>query len=95
MKHGIGVPARPMNSWEHNVMWEDPIVAEVHRIREKLTAQYNYDISAFFADVRKRQAALGERLIRKKPVEPTADADQGHPSDSATTSSEAIPAAEL
>ena len=48
-------------------MWEDPIVAEVHRTSEKLAAEYNYDIKAFFADLRKRQAALGARLVRQKP----------------------------
>lgn len=47
-------------------MWEDPIVAEVHRTREKLAAKHNYDIAAFFADVRRRQAALGPRLVRPK-----------------------------
>ena len=47
-------------------MWEDPIVAEVHRAREKLAADCNYDIEAFFADVRKRQALLGARLVPQK-----------------------------
>jgi hypothetical protein len=47
-------------------MWEDPIVAEVHRTREKLAAECNYDITTFFADVRKRQAALGGRLVHQK-----------------------------
>ena len=52
-------------------MWEDPIVAEVHRVREKLAAEYNFDVTAFFADLRKRQAALGERLVHlKKRAEP-------------------------
>jgi hypothetical protein len=55
-------------------MWEDPIVAEVHQAREKLAAEHNFDMGAFFADVRKRQAALGERLVpQKKQPEPTAD----------------------
>ena len=58
--------ARPNNTWEHSIMWKDPIVAEVHRTREKLAAQDNFDIAAFFADVRKRQAALGERLVHQK-----------------------------
>lgn len=59
-------------------MWEDPIVAEVHRIREKLAAEHNFDIGAFFADLRKRQEALGERLVRqKKRAEPTAKAARG------------------
>ena len=76
-------------------MWEDPIVAEVHRTREKLAAEYNFDITAFFADLRKRQAALGGRLVPpKKRAEPTAKADRGRPSGSSgSTSSEAVPAA--
>ena len=58
-------------------MWEDPIVAEVHRTREKLAAEYNFDITAFFAGLRKRQAALGGRLVhQKKRAEPTAEADR-------------------
>jgi len=44
-------------------MWEDPIVAEIHRTREKMAADYNYDIKAFFADLQKRQVALGARLV--------------------------------
>jgi hypothetical protein len=66
-------------------MWEDPIVAEVHRIREKLAAEHNYDIAAFFADLRKRQAALGSRLVRPKnqpnmalqPTAPVTSVSQG------------------
>jgi hypothetical protein len=62
-------------------MWEDPIVAEVHRTREKLAAEYNFDLRAFFADVRKRQAALGGRLVpQKKRAEPTAGTDRGRTS---------------
>ena len=38
--------------WESSVMWNDPIVAEVHRAREKLAAECNFDIKAFFAGVR-------------------------------------------
>ena len=62
-------------------MWEDPIVAEVHRTREKLAEQYNFDVSAFFADLRMRQAALGGRLVlQKKLAEPTAEAERGRDS---------------
>jgi hypothetical protein len=76
-------------------MWEDPIVAEVHRAREKLAADCNYDIEAFFAGVRKRQELLGSRLVRqKKAAEPTAEPERGLPSGSpGSTSSEAAPAA--
>lgn len=47
-------------------MWEDPIVAEVHRTREKLAAAFDFDVKAIFADLRKRQTALGARLISPK-----------------------------
>ncbi len=36
-------------------MWEDPIVAEVHRTREMLAAKFGFDVTAFFADLRKRR----------------------------------------
>ncbi len=55
-------------------MWDAPIVAEVHRTRQKLAADHNFDMGAFFAGVRKCQAALGERLLlQKKQIEPTVD----------------------
>jgi hypothetical protein len=59
-------------------MWEDPIVADVHRIREELAAKYDFDIKAIFADLRKRQASLAGRLVpQKKRAEPTAEVDRG------------------
>jgi hypothetical protein len=36
-------------------MNEDPIVAEVRRAREKLARQFDYNIHAIFADLRKRE----------------------------------------
>jgi hypothetical protein len=74
-------------------MWEDPIVAEVHRAREKLAADCNYDIEAFFAGVRKRQELLGARLVpQKNPAEPAAEADRGRYSSSpGSTSSDRHP----
>ena len=76
-------------------MWEDPIVAEVRDIREKLAAKFGFDVKAIFADLRKRQGSLGGRLIpQKKQAEPTADADRGRPTGSSEArSSEAAPAA--
>ena len=38
-------------------MNEDPIVAEVRRVRDKLARQFNYDIHAIFADLRTREHA--------------------------------------
>ena len=36
-------------------MFDDPIVAEVRRIRDELARQFNYDVHAIFEDWRKRQ----------------------------------------
>jgi hypothetical protein len=76
-------------------MWEDPIVEEVHRTREKLAAEYDFNVKTMFAALRKREASLGGRLVpQKKRAEPAAAADRGRPSGSGgSTSSEAAPAA--
>jgi hypothetical protein len=75
-------------------MWEDPIVEDVHRTREKLAAEYDFDVKAIFADLRKRQASLGGRLVpQKKRAEPTAEVDRGrHLGSSDPTPSAAAPA---
>jgi hypothetical protein len=36
-------------------MNDDPIVAEVRRIRDELARRFNYDVHAIFADLRARQ----------------------------------------
>ncbi len=47
-------------------MWEDPVVNEVRRIREELAEQYNFDIGVIFAEIRKKQATLGKRLVNRE-----------------------------
>ena len=76
-------------------MWQDPIVAEVHRTRQMLAAKFNFDIDAMFEDMQKRQAALGERLVSPQMrAEPTAEADRvRHSSSPESKSSEAAPVA--
>jgi hypothetical protein len=58
-------------------MWEDPIVAEVRQVREKLSGQFNFDLRAIFADLRKRQTSLGSRLVRRQSPAKTEGAGQG------------------
>ena len=55
-------------------MWEDPIVSEVRRVREQLSAQFNFDPKAIFADLRNRQAGLGDRLVRQSTIAQPKDA---------------------
>ena len=46
--------------------WEDPIVADVRRIREELSAKFDFDVTAIFADIQARQSGIGDRLVRLK-----------------------------
>jgi hypothetical protein len=58
-------------------MREDQIVAEVRRAREELSARFDFDVKAIFADMRNRQAALGNRLVsRKNRAEQVTKADR-------------------
>jgi hypothetical protein len=76
-------------------MWEDPIVEEIHQTRKKLAAEFNFDIEAIFADLQKRQTALGERLVpQMKSIEQIAEGGKGRISGSTTpTSTPTDPAA--
>ncbi|GEM_PF-667882 len=47
-------------------MWEDPIVNKVRKIRESLEAEFDFEAGAIFRDIRRRQAALGSRLVCRK-----------------------------
>ena len=46
------------------LMSEDPIVAEVRRVRDELARQFNYDVHAIFEDLRKHegQTVTGDEL---------------------------------
>ena len=48
-------------------MWEDPIVAEIHRTRAKMVEECNFDLDVYFAGLRKRQTETSvERLVPEK-----------------------------
>jgi hypothetical protein len=53
-------------------MWTDEIVEQTRRIRDNYAAQFNYDLNAICADL-KRQEAQGERkVVSLPPKEPVA-----------------------
>jgi hypothetical protein len=73
-------------------MWQDPIVAEVHRTRRELAEKFGFDIQAIVADIRKRQAALGSRLVSPaKSGEHDAALDRGGTNGSAGSMSQSPP----
>ena len=44
-------------------MWEDPIVAEVRKIRQKLAAKFHYDVRAIAEDARKSEGQSGHPIV--------------------------------
>ncbi len=44
-------------------MFTDPIVDEVRRVRQEYARQFNYDLRAIAADLRKQEQHHMERLI--------------------------------
>lgn len=66
-----------------NEQWSDPIVDEIREIRLRHAQQFNFDIEAIFADLRKREE---EDIAKGRPVidasciarEPTTDYHRRH-----------------
>jgi hypothetical protein len=48
---------------DEKLPWQDPIVAEVRRIREALFAEAGYDIHEFCRRLSKMQASSGHRVV--------------------------------
>ncbi len=48
-------------------MWHDPIVEEIHRIRDEHAKKLNYDLHAICEDLRKKQATSGIKVISRLP----------------------------
>jgi hypothetical protein len=56
-------------------MKNDPIVTEVHAIRDELAGQCDYDIRKLFQQLRKRQADSARKYVRypARRIAPTED----------------------
>jgi len=53
-------------------MPDDPIVAEVRAVRDRLAAKFNYDIRAIAEDARKREGQSGHPVVSLPPRRPVA-----------------------
>ncbi len=53
-------------------MWQDPIVAEVRKVREAHAAQYNFDARAIYLAVKKAEQMSQRRVVSFLPkrIEP-------------------------
>jgi hypothetical protein len=44
-------------------MWTDPVVAEIHKIREKMLAEVGCDTAKLMAKIRENQATSGRVIV--------------------------------
>ena len=44
-------------------MWRDPIVEEIHRVRDEPARKFGYDLHAICEDIREKQATSGRKLV--------------------------------
>lgn len=48
-------------------MRHDEIVEEIHKIRDRYAQSFNYDLKAIFADLQKKQAESGKKVVSLPP----------------------------
>jgi hypothetical protein len=53
-------------------MQSDPIVDEIHRVREQIAARFGYDIQAIGRDAHQRDKAADREVTRRPPRRPVA-----------------------
>lgn len=44
-------------------MWEDPIVAEVRKVRQAHAAKFNYDLLAIYQDLKEQEEKSGRTFV--------------------------------
>lgn len=53
-------------------MRTDPIVAELHRVRERHAKEFGYDLRRMFDDLKKQQETCGRKVVslprKRKPM---------------------------
>ena len=64
-------------------MTPDPIIEELHQIRDRLAAKFNYDVFAIVADAQAQQTLEDHPVVsfapkRNEVEEPATDATQKH-----------------
>ena len=48
-------------------IWQDPVVAEVRKVKERLAAKFNFDVVAMLRDQQQREKSYGSRLVSFEP----------------------------
>nr|VFK03914.1 MAG: hypothetical protein BECKH772B_GA0070898_103893 [Candidatus Kentron sp. H]VFK04119.1 MAG: hypothetical protein BECKH772A_GA0070896_103833 [Candidatus Kentron sp. H]VFK06978.1 MAG: hypothetical protein BECKH772C_GA0070978_103873 [Candidatus Kentron sp. H] len=58
-------------------MWRDPIVEEIHKIREEHAARFNYDLEAIYQDLKRLERASGRETVTFAPKRVREGSDAG------------------
>jgi len=51
-------------------MYDDPIVAEIRRLRDEYARRFDYDLGAICRDLREQQQRSGRQVVRRRPKRP-------------------------
>ena len=66
------------------MIWSDPIVAEVRRIRDAYAARFNYNLRAMYLDLKEQEKRSGRKTVSyAKDLEKREQNDE-RPNDSAS-----------
>jgi hypothetical protein len=49
------------------MIWIDPIVEEVRKVRDAHAKQFNYDLKAIYSDLKQREQDSGRRYVSLAP----------------------------
>ena len=44
-------------------MWKDPVVAAIHRIRQRHAREFGYNLYRLFQDLKREQASSGRTVV--------------------------------
>jgi hypothetical protein len=57
------------------MIWSDPIVDEVRRVRDAYAAQFNYSLRAIYQDLKEKEKRSGRKIVSyagdSQEIEPT------------------------
>jgi len=53
----------PKNFLENEIMWTDPIIEELHKIRKDHAAKFNFNLLAIVRDYQKQQKESGKKVV--------------------------------
>ena len=52
-------------------MYDDPIVADIRRLRDEYAQRFGYDLEAICRDLREQQERGGRRVVKRQPKRPS------------------------